>query len=253
MRSTYSHQVYRGGSIGRRALHLPAGVVIAGRLVLIGVVVGCLTAGGLAWSPEPGPGAQAAALSDVSSADSLKVASADVISVQQLTTPVLESAFNIALLSDDFIHMTISEMAAYYKTTFVPSQLPSGLIEAVGKGFRASERLGVYKRGGGTGEMYWDQNTLQWTDTGDAYQYHESLMVTVSGQGLPYRFLALADLTQRTQDSVINGTDVIIGEYVDGSAVALYAQFTYQGTGFEVDTINLSQSDLVSVISGLIQ
>ena len=62
----------------------------------------------------------------------------------------------IALMRDDFIPMTESELTDYYGTKFVP-EVPADLAE-----LRRETHLCIYRRSGGAGEVYHDEQRLEW-------------------------------------------------------------------------------------------
>ena len=62
--------------------------------------------------------------------------------------------YNIALMWHDFIPMSREEALSYYGTNVFPT-VPSDLSAR-------DNVCGVFKRDGGTGQLYWDQNQLQY-------------------------------------------------------------------------------------------
>ena len=61
-----------------------------------------------------------------------------------------------ALMRNDFIPMTEAELRDYYGTEFVP-EVPEDLSE-----LQQEPHLGIYRREGGTGEVYHDEQRLTW-------------------------------------------------------------------------------------------
>lgn len=170
------------------------------------------------------------------------------ISINELNAAPINNSFNINLNSKDFIAMTISQLSSYYGTNIIPTFIPKGLMETTEKD-GVGEVLGIYKRNNGTGEVYWGQNSLMWTNTQHSYYYDESLSVTVSKGNLP--FYQFETPTGTLVPSVVNGVDVNISHY-NSEKDHYCAQFIYNNTGFEVDTQNVSQGDFIYIIKSLI-
>ena len=144
----------------------------------------------------------------------------------------------IALMWDDFVSMTEAELREYYGTEFVP-EVPEDLA-----GLRREEHLGIYRRDGGTGEIYHDEQRLTWVTEDET----RGVAVTVRKDRLPYQFFAL--LTQEEMEvSVIRDVEVSIGQTEYGTWLA---EFLYNGVGFRVAADGLTQDELVAVIVSLL-
>lgn len=144
----------------------------------------------------------------------------------------------IALMRDDFISMTEAELTDYYGTKFVP-EVPADLAS-----LRRETALGIYRRDGGTGEIYHDEQRLEWVTE----DYSRGVSVTVRKDRLPYQFFAL--LTQEEMEtSEIRGVEVFIGRTEYGTWLA---EFLYKDVGFRICAEGLTQDELVAVVESLI-
>lgn len=158
------------------------------------------------------------------------------IVVNELETIEGEQMY-FALFVCDFIPMTEAELKDYYGTEFVP-EVPEDLEE-----LRRETALGIYRRDGGTGEVYHDEQKLTWTTE----DYTRGISVNVNKGGLPYQFCVL--LTPE-ETSVIRDVAVGIGRTAEGTWLA---EFLYRDVGFRIIADGLSQEELVSVIESLIR
>ncbi|MCL2881543.1 MAG: hypothetical protein FWF45_01415 [Coriobacteriia bacterium] len=147
---------------------------------------------------------------------------------------------------DDIVSMTTQEMIDYYGVNFIPSAIPKGLS-------RTKDEFCIYKDNGGLGKVYWDQNSVLWTDTGNNSTSNKSFGVTVNKGVKPLLFTNPPSVQVSKPFSKINGTDVTIAHYTDGKTSELYASFAYRNTAFLVTAQNISQDDFVKAISSLIK
>lgn len=148
------------------------------------------------------------------------------------------SLMYIALMRDDFVSMTEDELRDYFGTEFVP-EVPEDLAE-----LRRGTALGIYRRDGGSGEIYHDEQRLEWVTE----DYSRGVSVTVRKDRLPYQFFAL--LTQEEMEvSEICGVEVSIGQTEYGTWLA---EFLYNGAGFRICADGLTQEELVAVVESLI-
>ena len=148
------------------------------------------------------------------------------------------SLMYIALMRDDFVSMTESQLRDYYGTEFVP-EVPEDLAE-----LRRETHLGIYRRDGGTGEVYHDEQRLTWVTE----DYSRGICVTVRKDRLPYQFFAL--LTQEEMEtSEIRGVEVSIGQTEYGTWLV---EFLYNEVGIRICADGLTQDELVAVVESLI-
>lgn len=150
------------------------------------------------------------------------------------------SLMYIALMRDDFVSMTEAELVDYYGTIFLP-EVPEDLA-----GLRRETHLGIYRRDGGTGEVYHDEQRLTWTvdEAGS-----RGISVTVRKDQLPYQFFALLT-KEEMETSEIRGVEVSIGQTESGTWLA---EFLYKDVGFRIVAEGLTQDELVAVVASLIQ
>ena len=142
---------------------------------------------------------------------------------------------DIALMCDDFVEMTPEEMMAYYGVNVVP-EVPAEL-EAW-----EDQRCGVFRRGGGTGEVYWDGNVLNFSN--DSFSRSVNLEVWKARSFISC--VAYFDLIE--ERSVINGVEVAIALSEGGY---YHAEFTRGGVGFRLIAEGLSEEEVVTVIRSL--
>lgn len=149
------------------------------------------------------------------------------------------SLMYIALMRDDFVPMIEAELVDYYGTAFVP-EVPEDLAD-----LRRDTALGIYRRDGGTGEVYHDEQHLTWTvdDVGS-----RGINVTMRKNQLPYQFFVLLT-NEEMEVSAIRDVEVGIGRTERGTWLA---EFMYKEVGFRIVAEGLTQEELVAVIESLI-
>lgn len=158
----------------------------------------------------------------------------DYINIQNIENLPDSNYMNIALMWDDFICMDHDEINEYYGVNIFPT-VPNDLVAE-------EETFGIFKRKS-TGELYWDTNELNYFNE----DYSRSVSVSVDKDCVPFDFVNLFDSAQ--SKSVINDIEVGIAQTPYGE---LYAEFTFGGVGFRVVTSGLTQEELVSIVSSLI-
>lgn len=143
---------------------------------------------------------------------------------------------NIALMRDDFVEMSWEEMIAYYGVDYsleVPADIP--LIE--------NDRTGIYRRDGGTGDVYWDQNQLTYTNA----DYTRMVGVSVNkGNRVYQQFLFFEGTEER---SVINNIEILIGLTDEGY---YYAEFMLGDVGFLVSAYGVTENEFVAIIASVL-
>lgn len=162
-------------------------------------------------------------------------ARADTVVVNRLEKAPDSQVMYIALMWDDFVEMDSQELIAYYGVDIFPA-VPGDLIQWEGGSY------GIYRRDGGTGEVYHDGVTLTYSNA----DLTRSVGIGVDKGTLPYTFIAFEG---PEAVSVIGGTEVVIGQWDDG---CYYAEFLYQDVGFRITTQGLTLEELVSVIASLV-
>lgn len=149
------------------------------------------------------------------------------------------SLMYIALMRNDFVPMTEAELVDYYGTAFVP-EVPEDLAD-----LRRETHLGIYRRDGGTGEVYHDEQRLTWTidEVGS-----RGINVTMRKNQLPYQFFALLT-NEEMETSVIRDVEVGIGRTERGTWLV---EFLYRDVGFRIVAEGVTQEELIAVIESLI-
>lgn len=143
--------------------------------------------------------------------------------------------YNICLLGDDFVQMDKRELNEYYGTNVFPT-VPKDLSEWT------DVLYGIFKRDGGTGEVYWDGIAINYSNE----DFSRSVNVEVKKGSLPLCDYYLFDPAE--EKSVINGVEVAIGQ----SGEYYLARFMFRDVGFQLVGEGLSQDEFVDVIASLI-
>ena len=160
----------------------------------------------------------------------------DKIIINQLDS-IPDSLMDIALMINDFVPMSLEEILAYYGTNVIPT-VPSDLSAW------EDQRYGIFKRGGGTGEIYWSQNLFQYSNEVSS----RNVALYAEKGKLPFSCFLLRSSHETA--SVINGTEVAIGQLPED---CFYAEFMYKNTGFRLFADGLTQMEFLTVIASLIQ
>lgn len=144
---------------------------------------------------------------------------------------------NINLAVDDFVKMTREEMIEYYGVDYIPD-VPADIKPW------EDERSGIYKRDGGTGEVYWDTDILNYSNE----DFTRSVHVEVDkGSYVLQDYLYFKGTEEK---SVINNVDVLIGLTENGY---YYSEFMYKGVGFLIDAEGVTLDEFVAIISSIIK
>ena len=138
---------------------------------------------------------------------------------------------------DDFVKMTREEMIEYYGVDYIPD-VPADIKPW------EDERSGIYKRDGGTGEVYWDTDILNYSNE----DFTRSVHVEVDkGSYVLQDYLYFKGTEEK---SVINNVDVLIGLTENGY---YYSEFMYKGVGFLIDAKGVTLDEFVAIISSIIK
>jgi len=144
---------------------------------------------------------------------------------------------NINIAVDDFVKMTREEMIEYYGVDYIPD-VPTDIKPW------EDERSGIYKRDGGTGEVYWDTDILNYSNE----DFTRSVHVEVDkGSYVLQDYLYFKGTEEK---SVINNVDVLIGLTENGY---YYSEFMYNGVGFLIDAEGVTEDEFVAIIASIIQ
>lgn len=144
---------------------------------------------------------------------------------------------NIGLCIDDYVGMDKAELNKYYGINVFPT-VPDDIKEW------KDQQFGVYKRNGGTGEVYWDGEVLNYSNE----DFSRTVNIEIKKGSLPLCDVAFFDTIE--EKSIINNCEVAIGHSADGY---YYAQFLYHNVGFQLIVQGLTQDEFVAVISSLIK
>lgn len=148
---------------------------------------------------------------------------------------------NINLAWDDFVEMDTVALKKYYGIDIFP-QVPSDLTN-----WDTAEDCGgygIFRRNKGDGEVYWDQNVLNYSNA----DFTRKVNIELAKGRLP--FVCFAIDTEKYHESVIADQAVYIG-LTDGGAYQ--AQFVYKDVGFILTTQGLTQREVIQVIESITQ
>lgn len=144
---------------------------------------------------------------------------------------------NINLALGDRIEMSIEELCDYYGVNYVPD-VPEDIKiwpDQIGD---------IYKRNGGTGEVYWDANVLNFSNE----DFTRTVHVEVDkGSYVLQDYLYFKGTEEK---SVINNIEVLIGLTESGY---YYSEFMYNGVGFLIDAEGVTEEEFVAIIASIIK
>ena len=160
----------------------------------------------------------------------------DKIVVCSLEDNTARSKMDIALMMDDFVEMTPEELTAYYGMDVVP-QVPADL-----KAWE-DQIFGIFRRGGGMGEVYWDGNVLNFSDASFARSVNLEVWKDRGSITTCYAFFDFIE-----EYSVINGVEVALAVSEGGY---YHAEFSRGGVGFRLIAEGLSREEVVDVVRSL--
>ena len=144
---------------------------------------------------------------------------------------------NIALMGDDFVEMSREEMIEYYGVNYIPD-VPADIKPW------EDERSGIYKRNGGTGEVYWDADILNYSNE----DFTRSVHVEVDKGSYVLKDYLFFKGTE--EKSVINNFEVLIGLSENGY---YYSEFMYNGVGFCISANGVTEEEFVAIIASIIE
>lgn len=141
----------------------------------------------------------------------------------------------ICLLEEDYVSMTKEELIGYYGIDVFP-ETPQDLIEE-------NRSFGIYRRDGGTGEVYWDQFTIHYTKE----DHSRNITLEVAKGNLPLQDeIYSCDM----ETSIICGAEVKIGIYNED---CYYVEMLYENVGFVMNIYGLTKEEVISVITSIVQ
>ncbi len=145
-----------------------------------------------------------------------------------------EELMGIARMLDDFVEMTQEEMKDYYGMDYIPD-VPDDL-EAL------EHRPGIFKRNGGTGEIYWDEDEFRYFNADKS----RDVSIRVAKGHLPYVFYNPFEGIEEM--SKINGVEIPIGMVDHG---CYYTEFVYKDVGFMIFAEGLTEAEFVDIIASV--
>ena len=164
--------------------------------------------------------------------------SKNIIVINELEEIPADEEMFFALLGKDFIEMTPEELNEYYSTNVFPT-VPSDFTLQEGC-------YGIYKREGGTGELYWDGNKIQYSPE----RANRWIAVTVLKGKIPVDLMGV--FNDPEGKSVINNVEVGIGRISGENYDIYYAEFMYKNVGFKICADSVTEEELVSIIASLL-
>ena len=164
----------------------------------------------------------------------------DIIFINQ-TEYIPADKFNIELLEEDFVEMSALQLNMYFGINVFPT-VPSDLFNCdKAEGFGG---YGIYQRNDDTGEIYWDQNILNFSNN----DFTRSVNIEISKNKLPVMDFGVGEET--SEESIISGVSVYLGCNKDN---IYQAKFIYKNTGFVLTTDGLSQDEVLMIIKSVIE
>ena len=173
---------------------------------------------------------------DVDNGDSRKQSEQNNRIVVNDIERVSASKLAIDLLEEDFVEMTPDEMMRYYGADYVPA-VPADMKQW------PEDCSGIYKRDGGTGEVYWDQDVVNFSSE----DFTRTLSLEVAKGAYP--LMDYLHFGGTEEKSVINNVEILIG--LTGSGY-YYAQFMYRDVGFVLCAGGVSLDEFVAILSSLV-
>ena len=162
----------------------------------------------------------------------------NVIIINELKEIPADSNYLFALHTKDRIEMTPEKLNEYYGTNVFPT-VPSDFTLQEGD-------YVIYKREGGTGELYWDVNKIQYSPE----RARRWIAVNVQKGTIPVDLMGV--FNDPEGKSVINNVEVGIGRIVDECADIYYAEFMYKNVGFKICAESVTEEEFINIISSLI-
>lgn len=162
----------------------------------------------------------------------------NIINIQPITGGLPAAKMNICLLVEDFISMSQEEMIEYYGVDYIPD-VPEDI-----KPWENEVSSGIFRRNGGTGEVYWDKDILNFSNEDFTREVH----LEIAKGHIPFCDYLHFDGMEKM--SVINGTEVYIGLTDSGY---YYTEFMYKEAGFRIDANGVTEEEFVAIIASLIE
>lgn len=160
------------------------------------------------------------------------------INLQPITGALPANKMNICLSNNDYVSMSREEMIEYYGVDYIPD-VPDDI-----KPWKDEGSSGIYRRNGGTGEVYWDKDILNFSND----DFTREVNLEIAKGHLPFCDYLHFKGTEKM--SVINGTEVYIGLTDSGY---YYTEFMYKDAGIRIVANGVSEDEFVSIITSIIE
>jgi hypothetical protein len=149
---------------------------------------------------------------------------------------VSSGIMNIALHTNDFVEMTRQEMVVYYGVDYFP-EVPADIPPM------ENHVTGIFRRNGGSGEVYWDQNQLDYANA----DFTRTVTLSVNkGNRVFQQFLFFEGTEEK---SVINNMEILIGLTEEGY---YYSEFMLGDLGFLVSAYGVTEAEFVAIIASVL-
>jgi len=148
-------------------------------------------------------------------------------------------AHDFALNAEDFIEMTYEEMLEYFGAELIPDVPEDLTLEEY-----EDRRYGIYRRDGGTGEVYYDNTGFDYF-TQDGIR---SVRIEAAKGRLPVSCAFIADDCK--EKSYIRGVEILMCNMNEGF---YSAELMVRDVGFRIESYKLSEEEFVGVVSSIIE
>lgn len=177
---------------------------------------------------------------------SMPVSEGDVINVIPITWEDISHTDEVEFVEGDQVPMTDQQLSEYYGIDITAfANIPSDMVLYKYQGTSSMESRHIWKKNGGTGEVYYDLNAFLYGSTDGS----RSIMISVGTLGHGPVGTLFED---HTKFSVIGGRTVAIGQTEDRH---YYARFASEDCwlGLVVEGDGVSLEELCNVISALVE
>lgn len=149
----------------------------------------------------------------------------------------ISTDMDIGLIGDDFVEMSREEMIEYYGVDYIPD-VPVDIQP------REDEQSGIYRRNGGTGEVYWDADILNYCNE----DFTRSVHIEVNKGSYVLQDYFFFKGTE--EKSIINNFEVLIGLSENGY---YYSEFVYNGVGFLINAKGVTEEEFIAIIASIVR
>ncbi len=146
----------------------------------------------------------------------------------------------ICLLCEDYVPMTKEEVNEYYGMDIFP-EVPKDLMPWDRENDSAG--FGIYRRDGGTGEVYHDTITLNYSND----DFTRNVNIEIAKGKLP--FCCNGSFEEHCEKSIICGAEALIGQNEDGYYLI---EMMYKDVGFRFIIEGLTIEEIEGIIESLV-